>query len=604
MSITKRQSKASICWQLWGHCNPYLQIIFALAIVVGIVNFLPTVSIVSAHGLEAASVSILFIVSLLFVLSFIVFYISQNTSVPSFVIAIFFGMATHNVLRPLLSHPEAVQIIVILGATLILFGGGLETPFRSFKKLFGSIISLALLGVGMTAFILSIVISVLSRWSDGGVSVAIALLLGAVLASTDPAAIIPTLKHLRFKHSELKDLIISESALTDVSGALLALTFLTYIATTAGTNITIYSAYTALFSFESLQTLAVQASIGILFGCIGYLLLHFLVMFKKRHSREFEADAALFLCVPIFVFVAAESFEGSGYLATFVAGLLFHVSDQLRETERFFNHIIDGFLKVTIFILLGALIDVPQLLEYAFIGVGTGIIFMFVVRPLAVFVSLAPFLWFQAYPFTVRDLVFMSWVRETGAIPAVLLVSIAALGLPGSDALLPIGAWIILLTLTIQPALTPWVAKKLQVAECITDKGLPILDIQGEQVVVLASRGNSYLRRLPKVADWAIRHGVQKIIVLMCPEDAYSEQLIKEKKAAANQKFLEINDTLQKDKNSIKFSILCRKGFLQTNINTLAREEAHISAFFVGKRMLDYKLEDIKSMKVPFFFMD
>lgn len=586
-------------------CNPYLHILLALGIAAATFRAISILGPQVGSGIDHQSNTVLFIVSLLFVLSFLVFYISTNTSLPPFVIAIFFGMAAHDILQPLLVHPTAVNIVVGLGATLILFGGGLETPFRNFKRLAAGIFSLAFVGVLVTAILLSGTLVFISNMLGANIPVAVSVLLGAVLASTDPAAIIPTLKRLRFKHTELKDIIISESALTDVSGALLTITFIALIGLQGMEAISITSAYNALFSFETLLFLSKEAFIGLALGLVGYALLHLFVSFKRRHTREFEADAAIFLCIPIFVYAAAHALGGSGFLAAFVAGLLFHVTEHLRETERFFNHVIDGFFKLTIFILLGALIDINQLVSYTAVGLIGGLIFIFIIRPFVVFLSLGPFLWFKSYPFTVQDLLFMSWVRETGAIPAVLLVSIAAMGFPGAESLLPIGAWIILLTLTVQPALTPWVAKKLHVAECIKDDSRVVLSSTGEQVVVLATRGNSYLRRLPKVAEWAAIHGVKKVVVLLCLEDAYSEEKVIEKETASLAKFEEINQLrVQKQEEPLEFSLLARRGFLQKNLSTLAKEETNISAFFVGKRMLDYKLDEIKSMAVPFYFME
>lgn len=84
-------------------------------------------------------------------------------------------------------------------------------------------------------------------------------------------------------------------------------------------------------------------------------------------------------------------------------------------------------------------------------------------RPLSVFVSL----WFfrKKANLSVKDLLFISCIRETGVIPAILLLQVAATpALALGDEFLSIGMWIIVMTLVILPPLTPWIAKKLDVA--------------------------------------------------------------------------------------------------------------------------------------------
>ena len=113
--------------------------------------------------------------------------------------------------------------------------------------------------------------------------------------------------------------------------------------------------------------------------------------------------------------------------------------------------------------------DVQALLDYAVIGILAALAFMLVFRPLAVLISIGPFLLFQGKnkikSVSWQDMVFMMWVRETGAIPAVLLVVAAGMSIPGTEALVPVGMWVIILTLIVQPPLTPWVARKLNLVD-------------------------------------------------------------------------------------------------------------------------------------------
>lgn len=582
---------------------PYLQLGIALLVTLAVNHFGHGILHILNHGSEAALLLTFFSFAVLAVLSFTVFHLSQNTVLPPFVVAIFFGLAAQSILAPIIDNKSALGNIVAFGATLILFSGGLETPFTNFKKLFWKIASLSFPGLILTAFLFAWTIVTLGSWFSLSMGLPVAILLGAVLASTDPAAIIPILKGLRFKNRDTKDIIVSESALTDVTGTLLTVAFLgLIIASKAFTSIGQW--YGALATADSLLILGKQILFGVLFGLVGFGMLYGLSKLKERHKAEYEADAAFFLFVPIVIFTFAVPFGGSGYLAAFVAGLLYMLTKHLHETERFFNHTIEGFLKPTIFLLLGALVDINSLLDYAWIGILAALIFMFVIRPLSVFISLIPFTWFGKDKLTSREMLFIAFVRETGAIPAVLLVTIVSLGLPGMEALVPIGMWVILLTLIIEPPLTPLVARKLQVASPISDT--TELDLTGSApFVVLGSRGSSYIERLPKVVDWADSHRISRIVLLHCLEDKYTLELAEKIHDEANTEFNKINlKRAQIGKPELDFDYVSRTGFLQHNIDQLAKEHTEITAIFVGRKVLDYRLEEIKNLQVPFFFID
>ena len=124
-----------------------------------------------------------------------------------------------------------------------------------------------------------------------------------------------------------------------------------------------------------------------------------------------------------------------------------------------------GVAKPVIFVLVGALVDIHQLVAYAPIGIVAGLVFMFLVRPLMVFLMLSPYrLMRGARGLSLNELVFISFVRETGAIPAVLLVSAVAHATFPIAGLVEIGMWVILLTLILAPPVTPFVARRLGLA--------------------------------------------------------------------------------------------------------------------------------------------
>jgi NhaP-type Na+/H+ or K+/H+ antiporter len=411
---------------------------------------------------DAETVATLASLALFGFCSFVSFYATWNTPLPSFVVAIALGMAGHRFFEPIVSNHGLLASLVTGSAAIILFGGGLEMPLRSFLRLIIKIVLLAIPGVLITGFALSWVIGTASGAMGFGVAAAVAVLLGAILASTDPAAIIPVLEKVRFKRRDTKDIVIAESALNDVVGTLLTSTFLKLPLAGIG----LVAAYESLASPVTYGFLASQTAYGFLFGLAGFALLWLLNHLKRGHDSHFGADQIYFVLVPLLAFVGAVVFGGSGFLAAFVAGLLFHAEEHMKAIESFFFNIIDGVAKPVIFVLVGAMVDLHSLLAYAPLGILVALVFMFVIRPIVVFLMLGIF---GVVPgsqgLSLKELLFISFVRETGAIPAVLLVTAVSKATVPVNGLVEIGMWVILMTLVIAPPLTPLVAKRLGVAE-------------------------------------------------------------------------------------------------------------------------------------------
>ncbi len=588
----------------------YITLAVALVATVIISHFSHNIYQLFSHTHDQDLLVVFFHISALFILSFLIHHLSKRTVFPSFVVAIFFGMAARDMLALIVSNQSLLAILVGLGATFILFSGGLETPFCHFKRHVVKIMALSTVGLLITAILFSLALISIGSVTNMPISLTVAVLLGAILVSTDPAAIIPVVRSLRFNNFKTKAIAISESAVTDVFGALLTLVFLSQLSPISDIapmawDGSVINAYLHSFSGGAGVALVKEIIFGVIFGIAGFTLLSFLRDFTKKNCAEESVDAAYFTFVPIVIYTLAVAFGGSGYLAAFIAGLLFLMVRNLHETEKFFNHTVEGFLKPMIFILLGALVDVTVLVDYVWIGLAAALVFMFVIRPIAVFVSLGPFQFFSKEPLTVQELLFISFVRETGAIPAVLLVSVVSAGIPGLESLLPIGMWVILATLIIEPPLTPYVATKLGVAKPIADKEELALGSTDNQFVVLGSRGHSFARRMPEVVQWATRHHIYHVSLLLCLESRYTTAFSEEMREQAEHAMDAINiDREEAGEVPIEFEFVSRKGFLQDNIDEIARKQGDVSAIFVGRKVLDYKLEEIKRVRVPLVFID
>jgi hypothetical protein len=178
-------------------------------------------------------------------------------------------------------------------------------------------------------------------------------------------------------------------------------------------------------------------------------------------------------------------------------------------------------------------------------------------------------------------------------------------GIPGLDGLVPIGMWVILSTLIVEPPLTPFIAKWLGVAQPIEDSVSLTIENGKTPFVVLGSRGYSFLDRLPYVTDWSSRHNIYRIVVLHCPEDKYTEEYVTTIEQQAKLAFEQINNRrVDSGQAIIDFEYVSRKGFLQDNIDLLAKDDDLVTAIFVGRKVLDYRLDEVKSLRVPLFFID
>ncbi len=550
-------------------------------------------------GIQGSVLLAFFEIIVIFTFGFLAYEAAKPTVIPSFIIAIFIGMIERDTFAVLTGNPATLTALTTLGAVFILFGGGLDTPFTRFRELVGPICSLAFIGTLITAFLFSASLLAVSGWMGAAVPIGAAVLAGAALCSTDPAAIIPSFKSLTFKNPRVKYMAVSESAINDVVGAVLTGVFLSLLL--HGTQPeSLTEAYGHLLTLETGMEVARELVIGTLVGGVGFLLLHLWSRWKETAHPGGEADAALFLAVPLFCYLTATLLGGSGFLAVFISSLLFHLEEHFQHVEHYFAHTIEGFMKPLIFMLLGATVNIGDLLGVAGLGIAMGCVFMFILRPVAVFVSLAPFMRGR-HTMNVRELLFLSFVRETGVIPAVLLVGLKVSGIPGAETVVAVGLWVILLTLLVQPPLTPLVARLLGIA--IDTPPFPASRQKG-LIAVLCSRGDSYISRMDAVVEWAEKHAVPGILLLHCPEAKYSEAFLKATEAKARELFADVNARLAGEgRKEMTFSFVGRPGLLQNNIEQLLRENDQVSIVFVGTKMLDYRLQDVKRLQVPFIFL-
>ena len=358
---------------------------------------------------------------------------------------------------PIKQSSVSSQIVVMAGASYILFQGGLDLKLKTIMRYAWIIALLAIPGVLLSTAIvggLAKIIFPILPW-------AAALLLGVILAPTDPATLIPILKQVRLSE-RLEVVIESESAFNDTTSAIIFITIVTFL---QQGQISLASAVGG-FLWELTIGFGCGAGLGLLAG-----------VFISHRALGFFRDAASILTLPIAIgaYTLAERLGGSGYLAAFVAGVFLGNCRELmpRSFDRdeglkleIFSMDLALICRMMIFVILGSQIEFEAVKQYLLPG---GILlagFIFISRPAVVF---AFFGLDRKKKWTVKEKLFLSWVRETGVMPAALAGSLASISLnfPGQmgeiyDTFVQAIVFMaILATLLIQALSTPWLARKL-----------------------------------------------------------------------------------------------------------------------------------------------
>src|SRR5260221_2475300 len=241
-----------------------------------------------------------------------------------------------------------------------------------------------------------------------GIPLAVAALLGAAIASTDPATLVPVFRQVRIRE-RVAQTVMSESALNDATGAILTFAVLA-LATRAEFSVG-----------AALVDLCKQALFGLLVGgVLGYLA----ALFIAHERLAFLAEYAplVTLMTVIGAYLGADNLQASGFMAVFTFGVVLGNKDALgfamgaREQERLDEFVLTTALimRMFIFILLGAQVDFALMSRYLVGGALVVAIFMLVARPITVFLCAAPD---RRAPASFTELVFMVWTPGTRAMP-------------------------------------------------------------------------------------------------------------------------------------------------------------------------------------------
>ena len=287
-----------------------------------------------------------------------------------------------------------------IALAMILFDSGFETQLRTLKIAAAPSLVLATFGVMLTTFVVGGV-----TWLVLDVPWLVALLFGAIVSSTDAAAVFFL---LRVGGINLRDRTRStlevESGSNDPMAVFLTISLVELIMQGGGDNL----------ALELLERFVLQIGLGAVLGLLGGMAI---VQMINRVKLEPALVPIVTLACALSLFGATSIVGGSGFLAVYVAGL-YAGNSQMRMSVgvRRFQHVTTWLAQIVMFVTMGLLATPSQFGDVIIPGVILALVLVFVARPVAVWLCL------MFFNFSRNDTAFISWVGLRGAVSILLAI--------------------------------------------------------------------------------------------------------------------------------------------------------------------------------------
>jgi cell volume regulation protein A len=346
-----------------------------------------------------SSENVLLLGSILLFISIIASKTSFKLGIPTLILFLIVGMlaGSDGPGGIYFDDPKTAQFLGVVALNFILFSGGLETKLESIKPIMKDGIALSTLGVLITAMLVGVFAAYVL-----GFSVTEGMLLGAVVSSTDAAAVFSILRSRSVGlKGNLRPLLEFESGSNDPMAYFLTVSLIDLV----------------LHPEASILLLIPKFFIGMIIGgACGYLLGRAMTWVVNR--IHLEADGlypVLILALVFFTFSFTDRIGGNGFLAVYVSAIILGNSNFIHKKSliRFY----DGqawLMQIVMFVALGLLVYPKQMVPVIPQGLLITAFLIFVARPVAVFISLA-----RAKDLNWRKKLFLSWVGLRGAAPIV-----------------------------------------------------------------------------------------------------------------------------------------------------------------------------------------
>lgn len=325
---------------------------------------------------------------------------------------------------------------------LILFDGGLNTPLASMRRSLLPAIMLAGPGVVATAGLVGLGAHLLGfAWIE-------ALLIGAIVSSTDAAAVFSVLRSSGLQLKQRVGTTVEvESGLNDPMAFILTLML-------TGNLVGSETHYLSLAAHVLLQ-LGIGAACGLAIGHGGrFLLKHFRLSASGLYPILTLSLALLSFGLPTLLL-------GSGLLGAYVAGVVLGGSRPLPQRASLLrtHDFVAWLAQIVMFLALGLLIRPGQVAQTAASGLGIAFFLVFVARPLVVALLLAPF------RFSLREIVVIGWSGLRGAVPIILALIPLLAHVPAGQRIFNIVFFVVVISAVVQGSSVRWLTRRLGLEE-------------------------------------------------------------------------------------------------------------------------------------------
>jgi cell volume regulation protein A len=461
---------------------------------------------------------VLLLSGIVVLLSLVAVRISARSGLPTLLLYLGIGLAMgESGLGIEFENVHLTQVLSYSALVLILAEGGLTTRWSGIRDVVAPAAVLSTVGVVVSIAVVGFAAEQLLdlHWQ-------VALLIGAVLASTDAAAVFSVLRAVPLPR-RLSGMLEAESGFNDAP--VIILTTALAMQLTPGAEPSEWWR----IGLQAVLELAGGAAIGLAVGWLG----------AQALRRIASASSGLYsigvIAIAVLAYAAADVVHGSGFLATYLCGLVLgNMSLPHRAAVTGFAEALGSLSQVGLFVLLGLLASPSRLSDQLVNALVVGLVLVLVARPLSVLLSLTPFRigW--------RDQAFLSWAGLRGAVPVVLATVPLTVGASQMLWLFDLVFVLVAVYTLIQAPTLPWFARRLGVIEAVRQVSVNVettpLDQIKADVITVDVGPTSKLHgvdimelRLPKGANvtlvvrgdsafvpqmrTGIRHGDQLLIV-------------------------------------------------------------------------------------------
>lgn len=420
--------------------------------------------------------------------------IASRVGLPSLLLFLAVGVLLgESVLGIRFDDAQLAQDLGTAALGVILVEGGLATRFGDIRGVLAPASVLATVGVVVSTVITATGVHLLL-----GMDWQVALLLGAIVSSTDAAAVFSVLRVVPVPR-RLGGLLEAESGFNDAPAVILVLLF----------SATPFALHPGIIAATMVYQLAIGVVIGLGCGFLGALAL-----------RRIALPASGLYPIATFglgmlAFAAGGAAQASGIIAAYLAGLVLANSGlPHRSAIRSFAEGAGWLAQIGLFVLLGLLVSPSKLGGELIPAIVGGLVLLLLGRPVSVLVSLIGF----RVPW--RDQVFLSWAGLRGAVPIVLATYPIVAGVPGSDRLLSIVFILVVVFTLVQGPSLLLVAERLGLVRRDTAREIQVeaapLDVLGAELLTMTVLPESRLHNVtvlelrlpdPSVITLIIRHG-------------------------------------------------------------------------------------------------